>query len=243
MISGYATNMIAPAMPIIIAHERTFLGLLGLAVNSQFHYARYFSIAPTGGPQPKQSFSAPFFAVAAAQNPKPRTLAIVGADAEFPKNAIEGALALAKQDGFRIVYDQSYPPSTADFTPIVRAIAGDQPGHGVRRLLPARYRRNDPRGQRSRAEDQMFGGGMVGLQSTSIKMQLGPLLNGIMDYDFWLPGSGFATPEAMAFLKEYQAKAAGSGVDALGYYLPPFAYSRHADTWPMPWRERKAWIR
>ena len=225
VISGYATNMIAPAMPIIIGHERTFLGLLGLAVNSQFHYARYFSIAPTGGPQPKQSFSAPFFAVAAARNPKPRTLAIVGADAEFPKNAIEGALALAKQDGFRIVYNQTYPPSTADFTPIVRAIQATSPDM----VFVASYPPDTVGMIRAASEvglkTEMFGGGMVGLQSTSIKMQLGPLLNGIMDYDFWLPGSGFATPEAMAFLKDYQAKAASSGVDALGYYLPPFAYS------------------
>jgi branched-chain amino acid transport system substrate-binding protein len=29
----------------------------------------------------------------------------------------------------------------------------------------------------------------------------------------------------MAFLRKYQEKAAGAGVDALGYYLPPFAYS------------------
>ena len=34
VISGYATNMVAPAMPVIMQHKRTFLGLLGLAVNS-----------------------------------------------------------------------------------------------------------------------------------------------------------------------------------------------------------------
>ncbi|HEY8287844.1 MAG TPA: branched-chain amino acid ABC transporter substrate-binding protein, partial [Acetobacteraceae bacterium] len=45
------------------------------------------------------------------------------------------------------------------------------------------------------------------------------------DYDFWLPVGSFATPEALDFLKRYQAKAAGAGVDALGFYLPPFAYS------------------
>jgi branched-chain amino acid transport system substrate-binding protein len=225
VIGGYGTNMIAPAMPVIIGHERTFLGLLGLAVNSQFHYQRYFSVTPTGGPQPKQSFSAPFFAVAAAQNPKPQTLAIIGADAEFPKNAIEGALALAKQNGFKVVYNQSYPPTTADFTPIVRAIQATGPDM----VFVASYPPDTVGMIRAASEvglkTKLFGGGMVGLQSTSIKMQLGPLLNGIVDYDFWLPGSGFATPEAVAFLKAYQAKAAGSGVDPLGYYLPPFAYA------------------
>ena len=30
----------------------TFFSLLGLAVNSEFNYKRYFSMTPTGGPQP-----------------------------------------------------------------------------------------------------------------------------------------------------------------------------------------------
>jgi branched-chain amino acid transport system substrate-binding protein len=72
---------------------------------------------------------------------------------------------------------------------------------------------------------KLFGGGMVGLQSTAIKTQLGPLLNGIVDYDFWLPWSKLASAESKAFLEQYQAKAPSAGVDPLGYYLPPFAYS------------------
>jgi len=225
VVGGYGTNMVTPAMPVIIAHERAFLGLLALAVNSQFHYPRYFSIAPMGGPEPKQSFAAPFFAVVAGQQPKLQTLAIVGADAEFPKNAIEGALALAKQNGFKVVYNQSYPPSTADFTPIVRAIQATNPDM----VFVASYPPDTVGMIRAASEvglkTKLFGGGMVGLQSTSIKTQLGPLLNGIVDYDFLLPGSGLDTPEAMAFLNQFQAKASGSGVDPLGYYLPPFAYA------------------
>ena len=66
---------------------------------------------------------------------------------------------------------------------------------------------------------------MVGLQSTAIKVQLGPLMNGIVDYDFWLPWSKLATPASLEFLKKYQAEAPAQGIDALGYYLPPFAYA------------------
>src|ERR1700761_8777411 len=114
VISGYGTNMIAPAMPVIMQHNRTFLGLFGLAVNSEFNYPNYFSITPTGGPNPKQAFSKPFFEVAMGLNPKPKTLAIVGADAEFPHNALDGARVLARQAGLKIVYDRTYPPSTTD---------------------------------------------------------------------------------------------------------------------------------
>jgi len=224
VVSGYATNMIAPAMPIIMQHNRTFLSLLGLAVNSEFHYPKYFSFTPTGGPEPKQSFAAGFFATAMAQNPKPQTLAIVGADAEFPHNAMDGARVLAKNAGLKIVYDKTYPPTTTDYTPIVRAIQATNPDLVLVCSYPP-----DTVGMIRAANEvglkaKLFGGGMVGLQSTAIKAQLGPLLNGIVDYDFWLPWSGLANDDAKAFLKQYQAKAASAGVDPLGYYLPPFAY-------------------
>ena len=224
VVSGYATNMIAPAMPVVMQHNRTFLSLLGLAVNSEFHYDRYFSFTPTGGPNPKESFAAGFFATAMAQNPKPKTIALVGADAEFPRNALDGARALVKQYGLKVVYDRTYPPSTADYTPIIRAIQATNPDLVLVCSYPP-----DSVGMIRAAHEvglkvKMFGGGMVGLQSTAIKTQLGPLLNGIVDYDFWLPWSGLANPAALAFLKEYQAKASSAGVDALGYYLPPFAY-------------------
>src|SRR5689334_22247922 len=127
VVSGYGTNMIAPAMPVIIQHDRTFLSLLGLAVNSEFHYDKYFSFTPTGGPSPKQSFAAGFFATAMAQNPKPQTIVLVGADAEFPRNALDGARELVKKYGLKIVYDRSYPPTTTDYTPIVRAIQATNP--------------------------------------------------------------------------------------------------------------------
>src|SRR6476620_8181119 len=108
----YTTNMIAPAMPVIIQHNRTFLSLFGLAANTEFKYPKYFSFTPTGGPEPKQSFAEGFFAIAMEQNPKPQTLAIVGADAEFPHNAMDGARVLAKKHGLKLVYDQTYPPQT-----------------------------------------------------------------------------------------------------------------------------------
>ncbi len=225
VVSGYATNMVAPALPVIMQHNRTFLSLFGLAVNTEFNYPNYFSFTPTGGPQPKQSFSKGFFEVAMQQNPQPKTLALVGADAEFPHNALDGARALAKQAGLKVVYDKSYPPSTTDYTPIVRAIQATEPDLVFVASYPP-----DTVGMIRAAHEvglkaKLFGGGMVGLQSTAIKAQLGPLLNGVVDYDFWLPWASFATPEAKAFLKVYQSRAAAAGVDVLGYYIPPFAYA------------------
>jgi branched-chain amino acid transport system substrate-binding protein len=225
VVSGYATNMVAPAMPVVMQHDRTFFSLLGLAVNSEFHYPRYFSVTPTGGPNPKQSFSEGFFAVAMEQNPKPQTLAIIGADAEFPRNALDGVRAQVKALGLKIVYDKNYPPTTADYTPIVRAVAATNPDI----FFAASYPPDSVGIIRASHEigfkPKLYGGGMVGLQATALKTQLGPLLNGIVTYDFWLPWAGFASDEGREFLKKYQAKSTAAGVDLLGYYLPPFGYA------------------
>jgi len=225
VVSGYATNMVAPALPVVMGHNRTFLALLGLAVNSEFNYPKYFSLGPTGGPNPKQAFGQGFFALAMQQNPKPQTLAIVGADAEFPRNALDGVREIIKGTGLKVVYDKSYPPSTTDYTPIVRAIQATNPDLVFVASYPP-----DSVGMIRAAHEvglktKMFGGGMVGLQATAIKTQLGPLMNGIVNYDFWLPWSGLANDEALTFLKKYQEKSPAAGVDTLGYYLPPFGYA------------------
>src|SRR5215831_14065123 len=44
IIGGYGTNMLAPAMPVVIQKKKMLIGLFGLAVNSEFHYPNYFSI-------------------------------------------------------------------------------------------------------------------------------------------------------------------------------------------------------
>ena len=126
MVGPYATNMIAPAMPVVMQKGKVFVAVFGLAVNSEFNYPKYFAMIPTGQ-NTKPSFTEGFFDVAAKQDPRPTTVAIVAADAEFARNACEGARENAKKNGFNIVYDRTYPPSTTDFTPIVRAIQATNP--------------------------------------------------------------------------------------------------------------------
>jgi branched-chain amino acid transport system substrate-binding protein len=66
---------------------------------------------------------------------------------------------------------------------------------------------------------------MVGLQNTPLKTQLGPLLNGVVVFDWWLPTPKLQFPGTMELLRRYQEKAASEGVDLLGYYTPPLAYA------------------
>ena len=73
---------------------------------------------------------------------------------------------------------------------------------------------------------KMIGGGMVGLQITAIKTQLGALLNGFVNYEFWLPIEKMNYPGVANFLGRYQARAPAAGVDPLGYYVAPWAYAQ-----------------
>jgi len=225
VISGYSTNMAAPAMPIAMAHNKLFVSLFCLAINGEFHYPRYFSMLPTG-PDPKHAFSHGYFDLAMAQRPKPETLAIVAADAEFARNASDGARDNAKEAGLKIVYDRTYPPTTTDYTPIVRAVRATNPDI----IYVASYPTDTAGILRAASEvglqAKMFGGNMVGLQTTALKTQLGSLLNGIVVNENWLPAPTMQFPGVLEFLDRYQAKAAAEGVDPLGYFLPPWAYAR-----------------
>ena len=66
---------------------------------------------------------------------------------------------------------------------------------------------------------------MVGPQYASVKQQLGPLLNGFLSFETFVPEPTTNFPGIKEFLVRYKPKAVAAGVDALGYYLPPFSYA------------------
>jgi branched-chain amino acid transport system substrate-binding protein len=226
VVSGYGTNMTVPAMPIVMAHNRMFMTLFALGINADFKYPRFFGMIPAGpSATAKQAYSRGFFEIAKEMNPRPKTLAITGADAEASRNGIEGALENAKEAGLEVVFNRSYPPTTNDFSSIVR---GMQAAHAE--VVYAASYPPDSVGLVNAYHEvglkaRLVGGSMVGLQTTSIKTQLGSKLNGLTNYNFWIPTPATTNPEIEAFLARYQAEAAKQGVDLLGYYLPPFAYS------------------
>lgn len=225
IIGAYGTALTAPAMPITIQRKKTFIGLLALAVNSEFNYPNYFAMIPSG-PDAKATFTKGFFDAARAQKPKPETVAIVAADQEFSRNAAVGARENVKQAGLRLVYERTYPPATVDFAPIVRAISAANPDLVVVCSYPpdsvGMVRAVNELGFKPKA----IGGAMVGLQVTSIKAQLGPLLNGFINYELWLPVQKMQYPGVADLISRYQARAAAEGVDPLGYYMAPWAYAQ-----------------
>jgi branched-chain amino acid transport system substrate-binding protein len=225
VVGGYGTNTIAPAMPLVIERQRYFVGLMGLGVNAELRYPNYFVMIPTG-PRPNSALTEGFFDLAAAQVPKPATVAILAADAEFARNPVIGARENARSFGLEIIHERLYPLSTADFEPIVRELENvgaeilflcsylDDSIGIVRAIATGGYR------------PKMLGGGMIGPQTTPVKTALGPLLNGLVNYDYWLPVPSMMFAGVKELIDTYQSRAPAAGVDPLGYYMAPQAYAQ-----------------
>jgi branched-chain amino acid transport system substrate-binding protein len=202
-----------------------YMGLFGTDVNAKFNYDRYFATIPNGT-DGKRAPTLGFLEVAAGMSPKPQTIALVAADAEYAQTVIAGARETVAKLAFKSVYDRSYPPNTVDYTPIVRAVAATNPDI----ICIASYPPDSVGLIRAANEigvkPRIFGGAMIGLGFTPIKAQLGPLLNGIVNYETYVPEPTMKFPGVDEFLKTYQEKAPAAGVDLHGFFLPPFAYAQ-----------------
>lgn len=225
VVGPYSTVQTAPAMATVMEHGKVFIGLSAVNINSQFHYPKYFAMT-NAGPRPNDVFSEGFLAVAMQQTPRPQTIALLGADNEFAQNVLAAARVNATKAGLKIVYDKSYPPSTVDYSPIVRAVQATNPDI----VYLASYPQDSVGLVRTINEigykPKMIGGATVGLNNTSNKMQLGPLLNGIVGYENWIPVPTLDFPGIKDVLERYQAQAKLEGLDPLGYGMVPIAYAQ-----------------
>jgi branched-chain amino acid transport system substrate-binding protein len=211
-------------MPLIMERQRFFVGLMGLGVNNALAYPNYFAMIPTG-PDPNAALTEGFFALAAEQKPRPATVALVSADAEFSRNPILGAKANSEKYGFRIVHEAIYPLTTEDFVPVIDAAAES----GCDLLFLCSYLADSISLVRTihahRFRPKMVGGAMIGPQNTAVKTTLGPLLNGFVNYEYWVPVPERMFPSVQEMLNTYRASAA-AGVDLLAHYMAPLAYAQ-----------------
>src|SRR6185503_8176512 len=224
LLGPYGTNFVAPVMPTIIQNKKMLISYTAIGINDNYHYDKYFSMVPVGS-DGVNAFSKGFFELAAQQKPKPQTVAIIVADAEFSQNAARGAREELKKHGMRIVYDKSYPPSTTDFTPVMRAVqaanadivfAGAYPPDSVGLVRAANEIGLNPK---------MFGGALIGQLVTPIKANLGPMQNGIVITESFVPSPKLNFPGLDDLMKRYQAKAAELKTDPIGYAFVPFGYT------------------
>jgi branched-chain amino acid transport system substrate-binding protein len=220
LIAPYATVPTAPIMPLVKERGLLLMGNFSFQVNAKVQHDMWFNNSPWND---AASWSEGF--MRSGQKAGAKTIAFLAADQEFAQNLANGARALAKKANIKFVYDQNYPPATTDFSSLIRSIRAARPEIVYVMSYPndsvAIVRAVNEIGVGSQV--QIFGGGMVGLQFTPIMTSLGSLLNGIVNYNSYVPGMKY--PGIEDFLARYAKRAAEVKVDPLGFYLPPFNYA------------------
>ncbi len=222
LISPYGTNPTAPIMPLVKQRGLLLMGNYSFEVNDRPQHDMWFNNAPFPD---SVAMSSGYFELARKIGAK--TIAFLAADAEFSQNLATGARNLATHSGFKVVYDQKYPPNTADFSSMIRAIKATKPDLVYVASYPgesvAIVRAVNEIGVGDSVK--MFGGGMVGLQFGPVMESLGSQLNGIVNYNPYAPEKTIDFPGLKDFFARYTPKARAEKVDVLGYYLPPFNYA------------------
>jgi len=223
LIGPYSTNVIAATMPAIIQANRTTIGIFGLGANKEFKYPRYFSMNSQG--PDTGNYSKCVFDLAAQQNPMPKRVALIGADVEYSRNALDGARSNAKKLGMEIVFDRTYPPSTTEFSSTVRALQAANPDVVFAATLPIDTAGIIRAANEIQFKPKIIGGAMLGLLVTGIKQQLGPMINGYISNEFYIPAPSLQFAGTREMMAEYQKRAKDLGLDPLGYTYPPYAYA------------------
>ena len=222
LIAPYGTNPTAPIMPLVKQRGLLLMGNYSFEVNDRPQHDMWFNNSPLTD---SVAFSSGYFEIGKKIGAK--TVAFLAADAEFAQSLSTGARNLAIHNGFKVVYDQKYPPNTADFSSMIRAIRATKPDL----VYVASYPGESVAIVRAANEIglgesvKMFGGGMVGLQFAPIMEALGSQLNGIVNYNPYVPEKSLDFPGLKDFLARYTVRAKAEKVDPLGYYLPPFNYA------------------
>jgi branched-chain amino acid transport system substrate-binding protein len=222
LFAPYATVPTAPLLPLVKQRGLLLMGNFSFQINSKVHHDMWFNNAPWG---PPDSWAAAYLELGKKAGGK--TVALLTADQEFAQNLVGTARDVAKKMGFEIVYDQSYPPTTTEFSAIVRALKAAKPDVVYIASYPP-----DSAGILRAVNEigigdnvKIFGGAMVGLQYAAVMESMGSLLNGVVNYNTWLPEKSMYFDGTKAYFETYARRAVEAKVDPLGYYISPYGYA------------------
>jgi branched-chain amino acid transport system substrate-binding protein len=222
LFAPYATVPTAPIMPMVKQRGLLLIGNFSFQVNSKIGHDMWFNNAPWG---PPDSWAASFLDI--GQKAGGKSMALLAADQEFAQNLAKTAREVAAKRNLPIVFDQAYPPNTVEFSSIIRALKATKPDI----VYVASYPPDSAGILRAVNEIgvgdsvEVFGGGMVGLQFGAVMENMGSLLNGVVNYNSWLPEKSMYFEGTKEFFDKYTKRAVEAKVDPLGYYLAPFGYT------------------
>ncbi len=223
IFAPYGSVQTAPILPIAKQRGMVLIGNFAFQVNAKVGHDRWFNIAPWG---PADSWASAYLDL--AQKAGGKTMAVLASDQEFSQNVAKAAKDVAAKRNIPIVFEQNYPPNTVEFAGIIRALKAAKPDIVYVTSYPP-----DTAGI-LRAVDEIgvgdnvkiFGGGMVGVQFSAVMENLGSLLNGVTNFNSWLPEPSMYFEGTKEFFEKYSKRAAEAKVDTLGYYLAPFGYAQ-----------------
>ena len=222
LFAPYATVPTAPIMPMVKQRGLLLMGNFSFQVNSKVGHDMWFNNAPWG---PADSWATSFLDI--GQKAGGKSMALLAADQEFAQNLAKTAREVAGKRNLPIVFDQAYPPNTVEFSSIIRALKASKPDI----VYVASYPPDSTGILRAVNEIgigdnvKVFGGGMVGLQFGAVMENMGSLLNGVVNYNTWLPEKSMYFEGTKEFFDKYTKRAIEAKVDPLGYYLAPFGYA------------------
>jgi branched-chain amino acid transport system substrate-binding protein len=222
LFAPYATVPTAPIMPLVKQRGMLLMGNFSFQVNSKVGHDMWFNNAPWG---PADSWASAFLGL--GQKAGGKTVALLAADQEFAQNLVKTAREVATKRELPIVFDQAYPPNTVEFSSIIRALNAAKPDI----VYVASYPPDSAAILRAVNEIgvgdnvKIFGGAMVGLQFAGVMENLGSLLNGVVNFNTWLPEPSMYFDGTKTFFETYAKRAVEAKVDPLGYYLAPFGFA------------------
>lgn len=222
LFAPYATVPTAPIMPLVKQRGLLLMGNFSFQVNSKVHHDMWFNNAPWG---PADSWANGFLTL--GQKAGGKTVALLSSNQEFAQNIVTTARDVTKKIGLQVVFDQAYPPSTAEFSSIIRALNAAKPDI----VFVASYPPDSAAILKAVNEIgigdnvKIFGGAMVGLQFAAVMENLGSLLNGVVNYNTWLPEPSMNFDGTKEFFEKYTKRAVPAKVDPLGFYLAPYGYA------------------
>jgi branched-chain amino acid transport system substrate-binding protein len=222
LVAPYGTVPAAAVMPFAKERRLLLIGQIGYQINSKTKHDMWFNNSPWSD---ADSWVGGYFRL--GQSVGVKKVAFLASDQEFAQNILAGAKKLAKDAGLETVYEQTYPPTTVDFSSMIRAIRSTKPDMVFVASYPA-----DSTGIIRAVNEigigssvKLFGGGMVGLQYASVMQSLGSQLNGVVNYHTYVPEKTMSFPGIREFLERYAKRAAEVNVETLGYYVAPFTYA------------------
>jgi branched-chain amino acid transport system substrate-binding protein len=210
-------------MPFVKQRQLLLIGNFSFQVNAKVGHDMWFNVAPWG---PADSWASAFIDL--GQKAGAKNIAVLAADQEFAQNVAKAAKDVATKRSLPIVFEQNYPPTTVEFASIIRSLKASK----ADMVYVASYPPDSAGILRAINEIgigdgvKIFGGGMVGLQFTAVMENLGSLVNGVVNYNTWLPEKPMYFEGTAEFFDKYQKRAVEAKVDPLGYYLAPFGYAQ-----------------